>query len=256
MKKVMGMISASAVLAPWSSQVSFAEDKKWVCFKKGNVVEYILDDNGVLTISCNSGKGCITRDWQYRSSFSKNKVLNVVIKNNIKSIGYGAFAHCNNIKNIRIPESVTHIYSNAFYYGCFETIEIPNSISKIGKGAFAECVKLKTFKVYNASLGVTNLDEDTGLKLANLINIFPNTFGNCTSLRELCFYNCCVMFAQGAFNGCNKELINLEGKTIHNLTYCSSGNLISNSNFPISIGDDDSFNDGVNDSFISKKRKK
>ncbi len=256
MKKVMGLIGTSAVLVPCSSQVSCAEDKKWVHSKRDNVVEYILDDDGVLKISCLSGKGRITYNWQNQPGFYKNKVLNVVIENNIKEIGFRAFANCNNIKSIRIPESVTRIFGYAFYYGGFETIEIPNSISEIGKGAFAECAKLKTFKVYNASLGMTNLDEDTGIKLVNHINVFQNAFGNCTSLKELCFCNCCVVFAQGAFNRCNKELINLEGKTIHNLTYCSSSNLISNSNFPISIGDDGySFNDGVNGSFIGKKRK-
>ena len=91
----------------------------------------------------------------------------LIIPNNIKSIGNWAFWDCG-LQNLIIPNSVKIIYSNAFHscpdletvkikIGCEEiedfafggceklsAVELPISIKRIGTGAFASCWLLKT----------------------------------------------------------------------------------------------------------------
>ena len=59
----------------------------------------------------------------------------------VTSIGSPAFALCNKLTNITIPESVTRIGSSAFQ-GCYNltSVTIPKSVTNIGIQAFYECI--------------------------------------------------------------------------------------------------------------------
>ena len=61
----------------------------------------------------------------------------------IKTISGYAFADCNNIKKITIPNSINSIKTSAFY-SCsnLESVEIGNGITSIEMTAFDWCVKL------------------------------------------------------------------------------------------------------------------
>jgi len=68
-----------------------------------------------------------------------------VIPSSVTSIGYGAFAYCNNLTNITIPSSVTSIGERAFdYCSNLTNITIPSSVTTIGRGAFNGCGNLNS----------------------------------------------------------------------------------------------------------------
>ena len=65
-------------------------------------------------------------------------MTSITIPNSVTSIGSNAFYWCS-LKKVTIPNSVTSIESNTFF-GCnLKKITIPNSVKSIGKSAFEYC---------------------------------------------------------------------------------------------------------------------
>ena len=54
-------------------------------------------------------------------------------------IGESAFASCNQLHTIDIPDSVTIIDHGAFRLSGITSVSIPNSVTTIGNGAFSYC---------------------------------------------------------------------------------------------------------------------
>ena len=78
------------------------------------------------------------------------KVIDLVIPEEVKGIWEYAFAGYESLKSVTMPKNVTHIGSNAFM-GCtgLTSIEIPNNVTEIGKKAFKGCSSLMSV-VWNA----------------------------------------------------------------------------------------------------------
>lgn len=109
----------------------------------------------------------------------KGRTAVVVVPENIKGIGVGAFAGsgvrailvpagltrigdrafmgCKNITSVTIPENVTTIGKETFV-GCenLETLIIPNTVKSIGERAVGDCLNLNQLTVPNS---VTKIDE-------------------------------------------------------------------------------------------------
>lgn len=82
------------------------------------------------------GKHIIDADENY-SSFS--------LRQDTKVIANGAFATCDNFKELTIPNGVVAIGGSAFSWcGSLEKIYIPKSVKTIGESAFYDCNKLKS----------------------------------------------------------------------------------------------------------------
>ena len=82
----------------------------------GDNLTWILDDEGVLTIS---GTGAMA-NWNWKGSpwyANKDKIESVVIEDGVTSIGANAFDVCSGLTSITIPNSVTSIGAKAFR-GC------------------------------------------------------------------------------------------------------------------------------------------
>ena len=82
----------------------------------GDNLTWILDDEGVLTIS---GTGAMA-SWNWKGSpwyANKDKIESVVIEDGVTSIGANAFDGCSGLTSITIPNSVTSIGTSAFS-GC------------------------------------------------------------------------------------------------------------------------------------------
>ncbi|MCQ2455468.1 MAG: leucine-rich repeat domain-containing protein [Clostridia bacterium] len=72
-------------------------------------------------------------------------IKNIVVGNDVTSIGDRAFAECYKLKNISLPEGIKSIGRSAFD-SCFnlESITLPLSATKIKERAFYRCVLLKS----------------------------------------------------------------------------------------------------------------
>ena len=72
-------------------------------------------------------------------------------------VGSYAFAGCNNLNSITIPNTVTTIYERAFL-NCkgLTSIEIPNSVTAIQQYAFSDCTGLMKVEIPNSITSMGN----------------------------------------------------------------------------------------------------
>lgn len=83
---------------------------------------------------------------------SNNNITLVSIPKSMRSIGYGAFADCQELSEVLFDgKSLMHIGEGAFAH-CTNlvSIAIPNSVKMIGKSAFYECTKLSQLRIGNS----------------------------------------------------------------------------------------------------------
>ena len=91
---------------------------------------------------------------------------NTIIPDSITSIGDDAFFYCAGLTSIAIPDSVKSISDRAFDCCFYLTdIKIPDSVKSIGNHAFVSCYRLKNITIPDS-----------------VINIGKDVFGGCPSL--------------------------------------------------------------------------
>lgn len=112
---------------------------------------------------------------------------NSIIPNDgsVTSIGYGAFASCEGLSNITIPECITTINDYTFK-DCvgLNNMILTNSVKTIGTGAFAGC---------------ENLEK---VKLGGIDKINPITFFGCKSIVNIVIPDGVKIIGSAAFRGC------------------------------------------------------
>jgi len=104
-------------------------------------VAWVLDSDGVLTISGNGAMG--STSWE---SYS---ITSVVINEGVTSIGTNAFRGCSSLTRVSIPGSVTTIGNTAFY-GCSNLTTVDyygTSAPTTGYYVFSGCPRLTTINV-------------------------------------------------------------------------------------------------------------
>ena len=110
----------------------------------------------------------------------------IIIPNNVTSIGEAAFYDCSSLTSVTMPNSITSIGSRAFW-GCSGLISVtmPNSILSIGEAAFYDCSSLSSVTIPNK---VTSIGDHTFFGCTNLSNVtIPNSV---TSIGNRVFENC------------------------------------------------------------------
>ncbi len=123
---------------------------------EGNAVFKIIDGclikNGIQVIlGCDTS--IIPDDGSIRSigedAFAGCEELNeIVIPDGVKTICNGAFRNCKNLVSVTLPESVVYIGAEAFE-DCFKlnSIDLPEGLETIGYYAFSGCNSLKSVTV-------------------------------------------------------------------------------------------------------------
>ena len=130
------------------------------------------------------------------------------IKYSVTGIGKEAFAHCDNLTSINIPNSVTSIGFAAFDFSMLTSITIPNSVTSIGALAFANCYGLNSITIPNSvtSFGNSAFSGCSGLTSVTIgdgvTSIGNDAFSRCTSLNSITIGNSVTNIGKNAFEGC------------------------------------------------------
>lgn len=121
-----------------------------ICGEKGTYAESCARSVGVRFIEADRWiKGNLLRAY-----FGMSK--NIVIKDGIDTIGYKSFQYAPHVENIKMPNSLKYIESEAFM-GCdLEEVKIPVGVKALGSRVFKDCANLKCVVFENGQTKLVN----------------------------------------------------------------------------------------------------
>ena len=175
----------------------------WTVLYWQNITQVVIG-NEVTSIGNYAFSGC-------------SYLTSIIIPESVTSIGSGAFWNCNGLTSVTIPNSVTNIGSNAFE-GCsrLTSITIPEHVTWIGYAAFHNCSNLSTvnFNAINCEChiwGTFCYDETfsrstkiTTLNIGNQVQTIPGSiFSQCIGLTSVTIPGSVKSIGHAAFGGCS-----------------------------------------------------
>ncbi len=199
---------------------------RWKGENVSNMNDFNISSNGLLCKYTGSGGDVIIPEevnsigW---SAFENcSDLTGVVIPGGVKSICSNSFKDCCNLKRVTIEEGVEVIEYNAFQ-NCtsLEYLELPNSVEKIMSYAFAGCIGLTNAKLPD---GLQELEQGLFSGYSSLRSIAlpvsvteigKNVFDSCSSLVDVIIPGVVKKVGYQAFSGC-KALADKEGFVIVN----------------------------------------
>ena len=174
-------------------------------------------NNSKCSDATNWGATFYTEEEEVDGMIIRDKVLvaargNLTIANipeGVTSIGNEAFYYCTGLTSITIPEGVTSIGSSAFD-GCsgLTSITIPSSVTSIGVYAFYYCTSLTSITLPESVtfIGSYAFDGCSGLTSITIpegvTSIGNGVFSGCTSLTSITLPEGVTSIGSGAFDGC------------------------------------------------------
>ena len=171
-----------------------------------------------------------TMGWLFAGNFpSTLKTITVTMGNGVNrdQIPEEAFANCNDVTTINLPNNIKTIGDSAFQYSGIEFIILPASVSSVGNEAFKACNNLTSIVFQegaNKTFGNQVFAQSTHLKTVvingPITSIGPNPFTGCTALEYVYMGEGLLTISQNMFY----SLANLKTVILPNsVTSISSG---------------------------------
>lgn len=151
-----------------------------------NISERAFMNSGIKTVKLPDNMTIIPDRLFHMSSLTE-----ITLPDNLTTIGYSAFAFCDNLTKITLPDNLTTIGESAFHW-CTNLTEItfPDSLTTIGDSAFSLCSNLSKITLPDG-----------------LTTIGAYAFSSCSSLSEIRIPNSVRSIGEGAFNTYEKITI-------------------------------------------------
>lgn len=151
--------------------------------------------------------------------YEMKSLKEVMLPDNLETIGNSAFIYCSNLKDISFPETLVTIEYNAFYHSGLSEVTFPANLQTISDAAFYECYDLKkvTFPkklrvIGNNAFLRSNLSE---VILPDSLKTIGNyAFCYCQQLQKIVFPEKLERMGEYAFYDCFRlHTATLKGKT-------------------------------------------
>ena len=139
-----------------------------------NIASYAFSEvNNLKKVTIPSSVKTIEK-YAFSNGFGDRRTTSfeeITIENGVNSIGDGAFFHCEKLKTIEIPDSVTFIDSRILA-GCssLESVILGKGITEISYNAFQHCVNLSTI-VFKGNIEIIRSHAFAGCSNLNEITI-------------------------------------------------------------------------------------
>ena len=117
----------------------------------GENLTWVLDDNGVLTIS---GTGTL-----YGHPWTASEVREVVINSGVTDITGWVFSSCSNLTKVTLPEGLISIGENAFLFDrALTSLHIPSTVESITGNPLGDCGSITEITVAAGNTHYTSVD--------------------------------------------------------------------------------------------------
>ncbi len=180
------------------------------------VMDLVIPDN-VTSIGANAFYNCAG-------------LTSITIPNSVKSIGQLTFSGCTGLTSVTIPNSVTSIGQYTFN-GCtgLTSVTIPDSVTSISSFAFSGCTGLTSVTIPDSvkSIGYAAFKRCTGLTSITIPNsvtsISSFAFYGCTGLTSITIPNSVKSIGSSAFSNCG----NISETYLYSKVIDSTQNLVA-----------------------------
>ncbi len=173
----------------------------------GNIY-FILD--GVRYALKNAIATVVAQPKNIQTANIANTILYKGVDYRVTSIGDSAFADCDSLTSVTIPDSVTTIGDEAYSYcRSLTSVTIPYSVTVIGDDAFADCFSLTSVTIGNSVTTIGDYafawcDSLTSVIIPDSVTVIGDyAFYNCHRLTSVTIPDSVTTIGVGAFSECH-----------------------------------------------------